>query len=49
MQIEFSWASNIEKENRFFELRGSNAGATWNDVENKLKIKHVYGKILGNF
>jgi len=38
MQIEFSWASNIEKENRFFELRGNKSGATWNDVENKLKI-----------
>lgn len=27
MQIEFSWASNIEKENVFTELRGSKSGA----------------------
>ena len=27
MQIEFSWASNIEKENAFTELRGSKSGA----------------------
>ena len=26
LQIEFSWASNIEKENRFVELRGTKAG-----------------------
>ena len=32
LQIEFSWASNIEKENAFTELRGSKSGATldWN-------------------
>ena len=32
LQIEFSWASNIENENVFVELRGSKAGATlsWN-------------------
>ena len=28
IQIEFSWASNIEKENNFIELRGTKAGAT---------------------
>ena len=28
MQIEFSWASNIEKENNFVELRGTKSGAT---------------------
>lgn len=28
LQIEFSWASNIEKENTFVELRGSKSGAT---------------------
>lgn len=31
LQIEFSWASNIEKERRFVELRGTKAGFTWND------------------
>ena len=29
LQIEFSWASNIEKENIFVELRGTKAGASW--------------------
>lgn len=36
MQIEFSWASNIEKETRFCELRGDKAGAYWS--EDSLKI-----------
>ncbi len=31
LQIEFSWASNIEQEKRFVELRGTKAGFTWND------------------
>ena len=31
LQIEFSWASNIEKEMRFVELRGSKAGVKWSD------------------
>jgi predicted dehydrogenase len=30
LQIEFSWASNIEEEKRFVELRGTKAGVTWN-------------------
>jgi len=38
LQIEFSWASNVEKEQRFFELRGTKAGASWYDVDQKLKI-----------
>lgn len=29
LQIEFSWASNIEKETRFVELRGTKAGFHW--------------------
>ncbi|MDR1629549.1 MAG: Gfo/Idh/MocA family oxidoreductase [Oscillospiraceae bacterium] len=29
LQIEFSWASNIEKETRFVELRGTKAGLCW--------------------
>ncbi len=31
LQIEFSWASNIEKEKRFVELRGTKSGMTWFD------------------
>ncbi len=31
LQIEFSWASNIKKEHRFVELRGTKAGLTWDD------------------
>ncbi|MBQ7838880.1 MAG: Gfo/Idh/MocA family oxidoreductase [Lachnospiraceae bacterium] len=38
MQIEFSWAPNIEKEQRFFELRGTKSGACWNSVTDKLGI-----------
>lgn len=29
LQIEFSWASNVEVENRFVELRGTKAGCKW--------------------
>ncbi len=29
LQIEFSWASNIERETRFVELRGTKKGAKW--------------------
>ena len=29
LQIEFSWASNIEMEKPFLELRGTKAGLTW--------------------
>ena len=35
MQIEFSWASNIAKERRFFELRGTKAGARWDSLDDK--------------
>ena len=31
LQIEFSWASNVERERRFVELRGTKAGMTWNE------------------
>ncbi len=35
LQIEFSWASNIKRERRFVELRGSKSGLKWenDDVE----------------
>ncbi|MBQ7900672.1 MAG: Gfo/Idh/MocA family oxidoreductase [Clostridia bacterium] len=38
MQIEFSWASNIEREKIFMEFRGTKSGAEWNDIDNQLKI-----------
>ena len=31
LQLEFSWASNIKKEVRFVELRGTKKGANWSD------------------
>jgi predicted dehydrogenase len=43
MQIEFSWASNVEKEQRFFELRGTKAGASWSSAD-RLRI---YGEEYG--
>ncbi|MBP3647345.1 MAG: Gfo/Idh/MocA family oxidoreductase [Clostridia bacterium] len=47
LQIEFSWASNIEAENRFFELRGSKAGAKWDSLSNKLAIySEEYGSTV---
>ena len=38
MQIEFSWASNIQAEQRFIEFRGDKAGASWSSLDNQLKI-----------
>ncbi len=32
LQIEFSWASNIEEEKLFVELRGTKAGISWSDA-----------------
>ncbi len=47
MQIEFSWASNIEAEQRFFELRGTKSGATWSSKTNKLGIyTEEFGKTV---
>lgn len=36
LQIEFSWASNIEKERNFVELRGTKAGFTWDGGDVKI-------------
>jgi len=44
LQIEFSWASNIEKEDNFFEFRGTKAGASFHGMDNKLKI---FGEVNG--
>lgn len=38
MQIEFSWASNIETEQRFVEFRGTKSGAAWSSKDGQLKI-----------
>ena len=38
MQIEFSWASNIEKERKFVEFRGTKSGAAWSTDDDLLKI-----------
>ena len=34
LQIEFSWASNVKTEDKFFELRGTHAGAEMHSKEN---------------
>ncbi len=53
LQIEFSWASNVEQDDKFFELRGSKAGASFHSADNTLKIfTEQYGKtvdVLPNF
>ena len=36
LQIEFSWASNIEKEKHFVELRGDKAGLCWENGSLKI-------------
>ena len=35
-EVEFSWASNIEEESRFVELRGTKGGCTWKDEQVKV-------------
>lgn len=47
LQIEFSWASNIEKETRFVELRGTKAGFNWNGDEIKV-FTEVDGKQIND-
>lgn len=45
LQIEFSWASNVEKEKRYVELRGEKSGSAWSSDEDLLKIfSEEYGK-----
>ncbi len=46
MQIEFSWASNIEKEQRFVELRGTKAGASWSSADQLKIFAEEYGKTV---
>ena len=39
LQLEFSWASNIDEESRFFELRGTKSGAMWSSKgQEKLRL-----------
>ncbi|GGF98033.1 Gfo/Idh/MocA family protein [Paenibacillus abyssi] len=44
LQIEFSWASNVEEEVTFYELRGTKSGASFNNGQLKL-ITEVEGKM----
>jgi len=48
LQIEFSWASNIEDHDlNFVELRGSKAGLKWTQSGTSSKIlTEVYGKLI---
>ncbi len=47
MQIEFSWASNIKEEQRFFEFRGEKSGASWTSLDDKLRIySEEYGSTV---
>ncbi len=47
MQIEFSWASNIDREKRYFELRGTKAGAAWSSATDNLEIyEEAFGKTV---
>lgn len=36
LQIEFSWASNIESEKNFVELRGTKSGISWTNGQTKI-------------
>jgi len=48
LQIEFSWASNIEEYDlNFVELRGSKAGVKWQQSGTTCKVlSEVYGKLI---
>lgn len=47
IQIEFSWASNIEQEQRFFELRGTKSGVSWTSKTEQLSFyEEAYGKTV---
>lgn len=50
MQIEFSWASNIEKEYSFVELRGDKSGSKFVSTdENQLKIFSEENGVLTDY
>lgn len=47
LQIEFSWASNVEEEQSFVELRGTKAGSSFTSKTGKLKIfTEDYGQLV---
>lgn len=47
LQIEFSWASNIEAEQNFVELRGTKAGSSMSSKDGRLKIfTEEYGQLV---
>ena len=47
LQLEFSWASNIDVESRYFELRGTKSGASWTTEDQKLMFyTEAYGKTV---
>lgn len=47
LQIEFSWASNVQRDDKFFELRGTKAGASYHWTDNQLRIfTEQYGKTM---
>ena len=45
LQIEFSWASNIKRESRFVELRGTKAGIKWEDGQAEIYTEE-HGRLL---
>jgi predicted dehydrogenase len=48
LQIEFSWASNIEEERNFVELRGTKAGFTWEKHGSIVRVYTEEGGALTN-
>jgi predicted dehydrogenase len=47
LQLEFSWASNIDRDHKFFELRGTRAGAQWDHNDAQLRIfTEQFGKTV---
>ena len=48
MQFEVSWASNIEKEERYVELYGTRAGAYWDGSRSVIYYEAPDGKQKSN-
>ena len=46
LQIEFSWASNVEKEEYFVELRGTKSGSKWSTSSGLKLFTEEYGKTV---
>jgi len=43
VQFELSWASNIEKEEQFYELYGTEGGMRFSNSDGKVKLFHLVG------